>query len=124
VKVEPFAAGTIEQERTGMGMRRLILAGVILALAGGTEVSARGGSHGHSGGHSFGHSHGHHRHVDAQPANPSVPPSLTPDSRLTGAAPLPPHRQPRRGRAPIVSEQRHPDDVALDRKIRSICRGC
>jgi hypothetical protein len=123
MKAEPFAAATIEQERTGMGMRGLILAGAILALAGSTEVSARGGSHGHSRGHSFGHSHGH-GHVDAQPANPSVPPSLTPDSRLTGSAPLPPHRQPRRGSAPVVSEQRHPDDVALDRKIRSICRGC
>jgi hypothetical protein len=99
-----------------MRMRKLILAGAILALAGSTHVSARGGSHGHS--------HGHMRHGGLRPANPSVPPSLTPDARLTGDAPLPPHRQPKRGNSPTVSESRDPEDLALDRKIGSVCRGC
>jgi hypothetical protein len=104
-----------------MRMRKLILAGAILALAGSTLAgstcaSARGGFHGHS--------HGHMRHGGLRPANPSVPPSLTPDARLTGDAPLPAHGQPKRGKAPIVSESRDPQDVALDRKIGSICRGC
>jgi len=102
-----------------MGMRRLVLVAAILVLAGGTEASARG-SHGHS----HGRSHGHIGRIAARPANPSVPPSLTSNPRLTGMAPLPPHRQPRRGSAPAVSEKRDPEDVALDRKIKSICRGC
>ena len=97
-------------------MRKLILAGTILALAGGTHASARGGFHGHS--------HGHIRHGGLRPANPSVPPSLTPDQRLTGDAPLPPHLQPKRGSVAAVSEPRDPEDLALDRKIGSICRGC
>jgi hypothetical protein len=101
-----------------MGVRRLILAMTILALAGATEASARG-SHGGSRGHGHGY-----RHSAARPANPSVPPSLTSDPRVTGTAPLPPHHQPRRGSAPAVSEKRDPEDIALDRKIKSICRGC
>jgi hypothetical protein len=113
----------------GTGVRKLISAAAILALAASTQVSAQGGgSHGHSLGHSLGrslgHSHGRHRHAGSTLANPSVPPSLTSDSRLTGTAPLPPHHQPTRGSAPDVSEPRHPDDIALDRKIGSICRGC
>jgi hypothetical protein len=64
------------------------------------------------------------RHGGLRPANPSVPPSLASDARLTGDAPLPAHRQPKRGSAPTVSDSRHPDDVELDRKIGSICRGC
>jgi hypothetical protein len=103
-----------------MRMRKLILALAILTLAGSTYASARGG-HGHSHGH-IGHSH--MRHGGLRPASPSVPPSLTSDARLTGDAPLPPHRQPKRGSSPTVSESRHPDDVELDRKIGSICRGC
>jgi len=64
------------------------------------------------------------RHGGLRLANPSVPPSLTPDARLTAGAPLPPHRQPKRGNSPAVSESRDPEDLALDRKIGSICRGC
>jgi hypothetical protein len=90
-----------------------------LVLAGSSLAVARGGGH---GGH--GHSHRHSSHGTAQPANPSVPPALTPDGRLTGSAPLPAHQQPRRGSAPVVSEKRDPEDLALDRKIGSICRGC
>jgi hypothetical protein len=102
-----------------MRVRRLILAVTILALAGATDASARGS---HGGSH-HGHAHGH-RHGATRPANPSVPPSLTSDPRVTGTAPLPPHRQPRRGSAPAVSEKRDPQDIELDRKIKSICRGC
>ena len=100
----------------GMRMQRLIVVAAIVALTGSTPALARKGSHGHS--------HGHHRHGGAKVANPSVPPSLTSDPRLTGAAPLPPHRQPRRGTAPAAYEKRDPQDIALDRKIKSICRGC
>jgi hypothetical protein len=95
-----------------MRTRELILMVAILVLAGSTHAFARG----------HGRSHGHV--VTAGPADPSVPPSLTSDPRLTGSAPLPPHRQPRRGSAPVVSDQRDPADLALDRKIKSICRGC
>jgi hypothetical protein len=105
------------RETAGTRMRRAIMASAILALAGSHQALARGGSHG-------GHSHGHGRHGVARPANPSVPPSLTSDPRLTGDAPLPPHQQPKRGSAPDVSEKRDPEDIALDRKIKSICRGC
>src|SRR5580698_8052653 len=97
-------------------MQAIVTATAIIILAGTACASARGGSHGHS--------HGHGRHMRAAPANPSVPPSLTPDARLTGVAPLPGHRQPRRGKAPAAYEKRDPQDVALDRKIRSICKGC
>jgi hypothetical protein len=98
-------------------MRILVMAAAIAALAASSQAFARGGSHG-------GHSHGHARHGTARPADPTVPPSLTSDPRVTGDAPLPPHRQPKRGGAPEVSEQRDPQDIALDRKIKSICRGC
>jgi hypothetical protein len=46
--------------------------------------------------------HGHVRHAGAKPANPSDAPSATPEP----------------------SDQRDPEDLALDRKIKSICRGC
>jgi hypothetical protein len=101
-----------------MGARRLFLVMTLLALAGATEASARGS---HGGSHSRAHGH---RHGAARPANPSVPASLTSNPRVTGTAPLPPHHQPRRGSAPAVSEKRDPEDIVLDRKIKSICRGC
>ncbi len=45
-------------------------------------------------------------------------------SGTAGAAPVG-HRQPRRG---VVAEtgpyDRSPEDIALDRKLKSICRGC
>jgi hypothetical protein len=50
----------------------------------------------------------------------------TPDARLVGAAPLPPHRQPTS--ADIVSQEMlnkpDPEDAAFDRKIGNICRDC
>jgi hypothetical protein len=42
-------------------------------------------------------------------ANPSVPPSLTPDARLTGSAPLPPHHQPTRAGVGSLSLSLAPD---------------
>jgi hypothetical protein len=101
-------------------MQAIVTATAIVILAGAGGASARGGSHGHS----HGHAHGHGRHLRSTPANPTVPPSLTPDNRLTGTAPLPSHRQPRRGSASGAAEKRDPQDTALDRKIRSICKGC
>jgi hypothetical protein len=61
------------------------------------------------------------------PANPTVPPSLTPDSRLTGSAPLPPHHQPTRGDVASIPEdplKPDPEDARVDRMISGICRGC
>ncbi len=66
-------------------MRTLIVVSSMLVLAGIPAGYARGGMHG-----------GSHSAMMA-PANPSVPPSLTPDPRLTGSAPLP--SQPPRGQA-------------------------
>jgi hypothetical protein len=57
-------------------MRKLILTAAILAMVGVSPGFARGG-------------HGHSMGSLSSPANPSVPPSLTPDARLTGSAPCP-----------------------------------
>jgi hypothetical protein len=96
-------------------MRKLILATVVFVLAGLPASYARGGMHG-SGMHGL-----------MAPANPTVPPSLTPDPRLTGTAPLPPHQQ--RTSAGVSSRpdampKPDPEDAAVDRTIGSICRGC
>jgi hypothetical protein len=60
------------------------------------------------------------------PANPSVPPSLTPDARLTGGAPLPPRHQPTRAEVGSLALSLAPDpeDARVDRMISGICRGC
>jgi len=63
-------------------MRKLIMVTVVFVLAGLSASYARGGMH-RPGTHGL-----------MTPANPTVPPSLTPDSRLTGTSPVPPHRQP------------------------------
>jgi hypothetical protein len=102
-------------------MRKLVLTMVILALAGPSVAVARGGSHGHS---SHGHFlHGHAMRALSAPANPSVPPSLTSDPRLTGSAPLPSHHQMRRAdlAAPLKPD---PADAKVDKMIKNICRGC
>jgi hypothetical protein len=60
-------------------------------------------------------------------ASPTVPPSLTPDPRLSGSAPLPPHHQPTRGDVASIPEgsfKPDPEDAKVDRMIGSICRGC
>ncbi len=64
-------------------MRKLVTMTVVFVLAGLSASYARGGMHGL----------GEQRLM--APANPTVPPSLTPDPRLTGSAPLAPHHQPR-----------------------------
>jgi hypothetical protein len=94
-------------------MRMLFLMAAMLALVGPTSGFARSGMHSHSTGGSLG-----------APANPSVPPSLTPDSRLTGSAPLPPHHQATKADVATVTLKPNPEDVKVDHMIKSICRGC
>jgi hypothetical protein len=94
-------------------MRMLFLMTAVLAQVGSTSGFARGGMHSHSTGGSLG-----------APANPSVPPSLTPDSRLTGSAPLPPHHQATKAEIATVTLKPDPEDVKVDHMIKSICRGC
>jgi hypothetical protein len=100
-------------------MRKLIITTAVLAMAAAAPALARHGS---------GHGHGHHMHRHSQgalsaPANPSVPPSLTPDAHLTGSAPLPSQRQSKNADA-SSPEKLDPEDAKLDQKIKSICRGC
>ena len=95
-------------------MRKLILA-TAFVLAGLSASYARGGMHGLGSPGLM------------APANPTVPPSLTPDPRLTGSAPLPPHHQPTAGDVsslPSVMLKPDPEDAAVDRMIGNICRGC
>jgi hypothetical protein len=99
-------------------MRKLIIATVVFSLAGLSASYARGGMHG-SG------MHGSGMHGLMAPANPTVPPSLTPDPRLTGTAPLPPHQQPTSAASvPDAMLKPTPDEIAVDRAIGNICRGC
>jgi hypothetical protein len=96
-------------------MRKLIVTTMTLLLCGLSPVLARG-MHGPDV-----------RSGLSAPANPAVPPSLTPDPRLAGSAPLPAHQQPTRADTAGISEdllKPSPEDAALDRKIGSICRGC
>jgi hypothetical protein len=99
-------------------MRKLIIAAVVFSLAGISAGYARGGMHG-SGMHESG------MHALMAPADPTVPPSLTPDPRLTGTAPLPPHQQPTSAASvPDAMLKPTPDEIAVDRAIGNICRGC
>jgi hypothetical protein len=100
-------------------MRKLIIATAVFVLAGLSAADARGGMHG-SGMHGSGM-----RGLMA-PANPTVPASLTPDPRLTGTAPLPPHHQPTSADSsvPDAMLKPTPDEIAVDRAIGNICRGC
>lgn len=90
-------------------MRHLLITATALALLGGSALAQGAGGTG----------------PGAAPANPSVPPSLTPDSRVIGNAPVG-HRQPRAADVPSSTENPADSaaDKALDRKIKSICRGC
>jgi hypothetical protein len=103
--------------------RRLFLITAVLVLAGSTAGFARGGMHSHFGGNHLGSGHSRGGALSAA-ANPSVPPSLTPDPRLTGSAPLPPHHELARADQPAVTLKPDPEDVKVDRMIKSICRGC
>ena len=111
-------------------MRRLFLIAAVLVLAGPTAGFARGGMHGHSGGmhNHFGGGHfggGHPRGgALSAAANPSVPPSLTSDPRLTGSAPLPSHHRLAKADLPAVTLKPDPEDAKVDHLIKSICRGC
>jgi hypothetical protein len=102
-------------------MRKLIIATVMFSLAGLSAGYARGGMHG-SG---MSGMHGSGMPGLTAPANPTVPPSLTPDPRLTGTAPLPPHQQPTSAASvPDAMLKPTPDEIAVDRAIGNICRGC
>ena len=93
-------------------MRKLILTAAILAMVGVSPGFARGGHGGHS------------RGSLSSPANPSVPPSLTPDARLTGSAPLP-SSHPQLTKADTSSPTPlDPEDAKVNRMIENICRGC
>ncbi len=121
-------------------MKKLIVTTMVLALSGLSPVLARGGGHGggmHGGGMNVGgmngggmNGGGMHNSMGfglARPADPTVPPSLTPDARLIGTAPLPPHQQPTAPAARMANDNMYlptPDEAALDKKIGSICRGC
>jgi len=105
-------------------MRKLIMATVVFSLAGLSASYARGGMHG-GGMHGMG-MHGMGMQGQMAPANPTVPPSLTPDPGLTGSAPLPPHHQPTsadvlRSRMPCSSR---PLKRLRRSGDRNICRGC
>ena len=101
-------------------MQKLIATTIVILLSGLPASHARGGMHG-------GGMHGGGMHALMAPANPTVPPSLTPDSRLIGTAPLPPHRQPTSADVPSNPDtmlKPTPDELAVDRSIGNICRGC
>lgn len=96
-------------------MRILMVATAVLMLAGTAAGNARGGMHGNGAGSLM------------APANPTVPPSLTPDPRLTGSAPLPPHQQPTQADVASlrgVSLAPDAEEAKVDRIVKSICRGC
>lgn len=96
-------------------MRKLVVATMVFILAGLPASYARGGMHG-SGMRGL-----------MAPANPAMPTSLTPDPRLIGTAPLPPHHQPTSADAsslPSAMLKIDPEDAAVDRAIGNICRGC
>ncbi len=101
-------------------MRTLILMTAVMAMIAMSPAAARGG-HGHSR-----HGHGMHAHSarsQSAPADPTVPPSLTPDTRLTGSAPVPSRRHADKANT-SVPEKRDPEDAKIDKRIRSICSGC
>ena len=98
-------------------MQKLIIATLVL-LAGLSASYARGGMHG-------GGVHGGEMQSLMAPANPTVPPSLTPDPRLIGSAPVPPHHQPTAADvSSLPTLKLDPEDAAVDRAIGNICRGC
>ena len=106
-------------------MRKLIIVSLVFSLAGLSASYARGGMHG--GGMHMGGMQGGGLQGLMAPANRAVPPSLTPDSRLTGTAPLPPHQQPTSADVPSLSDDMlkpTPEEAAVDRAIGNICRGC
>ena len=61
------------------------------------------------------------------PATATAPPTLTQGMRLVGNAPVG-HRQPTRADVPneknLATDSISKEDAILDKKIKSICRGC
>lgn len=107
-------------------MRKPIIALTILMLAGSAPAVARGGGM-HSGMHSGGIYGEPGSAALTTPANPAVPPSLTPDTRVVGSAPIPAERQPTKASVSShegVVQKPDPEDAAVNRMIRNICRGC
>jgi hypothetical protein len=101
-------------------MRKLIIATLVFFLAGLSASYARGGMHG-------GGMHGGGTPGLMAPANPTVPPSLTPDPSVVGTAPVPPHHQPTSADVPSLPDamvKPTPEEAAVDRAIGNICRGC
>jgi hypothetical protein len=92
-------------------MHRTILTAALLATIAAAPSFARGGGGMHGHGSAF-----------SAPANPSVPPSLTPDPRLTGTAPLPTRHPPMFADGSNIKPD--PEDAKVDRIVKSICRGC
>lgn len=106
-------------------MRKLIVVTMLFFMAGLPASYARGGMHG-SGMHGPA-MQGSGMPGLMAPANPAVPPSLTPDPRLTGTAPVPPHHQPTSADVSSLPNEilkLDPEDAAVDRAIGNICRGC
>lgn len=103
-------------------MRKFVLTTAFLAMTGVPAALAQGAgtSSGSPSGGGLGNSA-----TSPSSANPTVPPALSPDSRVIGTAPVG-HRQPKAADVPPTADQARIDaeDRALDRKIRSICRGC
>jgi hypothetical protein len=79
-----------------MRIRKWALAAIMLVWAGGVHAATRDSSGGYPRGHA--------RHSGAKQANSS-------DARSTAIT-------------PAAQDQRHPEDLALDRKLKSICRDC
>jgi hypothetical protein len=117
-------------------MQRISVIAMVVILTGLAPALARGGHGGgmhggmgmHSGVQGSG-GFGPNSPVSglASPAEPTVPPSLTPDPRLAVGAPLPPHQQPTRSQAALLDQQivkPTPEEAAVDRAIGNICKGC
>ena len=129
-------------------MRKLVITTLVFLLTGLSASYARGGHGGgmhggamgggamhgtmnggamNGGGMNGGGMHGGAMQGLMAPANPTVPPALTSDPRLIGTAPLPPQHQPTSAdvpSSPNAMYQPTPGEIAVDRAIGSICRGC
>jgi hypothetical protein len=104
-------------------MRTLMSTVVVLTMIAISPAVARRGHGSFRHGHSI-HSpsmRAHSTSVLTAPANPTVPPSLTPDARLTGSAPS--GHQIRKADTSAPGK-RDPEDARIDQRIGSICRGC
>src|SRR3981189_3981200 len=94
-------------------MRKLIIATLVFFLAGLSASYARGGMHG-------GGMHGGGMPGLMAPANPTVPPSLTPDPSLVGTSPVPPHHQPTSADVPSLPDamvKPTPEEAARDARV-------